>query len=215
MAPIRTRTARHRTARVHPKSTSEPTTTQHPAASAANSTSTNTKKSKRLDRHNVLLAKVQQSRVAKPKARRRPGKKLGTGLGELAGALPELDGDEDGDEEQNEEWEGFSDDGGKSDQGVAGIKRRKKTSPAQRQRKTKMKMNTLKSRPGAQKRKQQLEQREAERMGRNMAQLLASSFSAAQETAGGNEKDRWAALRGFIGGTMEQSALFKYSGGKG
>ena len=66
--------------------------------------------------------------------------------------------------------------------------------------KTTLTMRTLKSKRGAGKAKAKLEKRETERFGKNMAAMAASQKG---------QTDRWAALRGFIGQTMETSALFK------
>lgn len=61
----------------------------------------------------------------------------------------------------------------------------------------KMELKTLKSRPGAAKRKQVLEGREMERFGKNLANM-----------AEGGREDRWEALRGFIGRTLETKGEF-------
>jgi hypothetical protein len=89
----------------------------------------------------------------------------------------------------------------------------------------KVRHKSLKSRPGAMKRKEKLEKMERERFGKNMAQLTALQAQAQQGAAVGpvdqQMKDgdaktaaptatssRWAALRGFIGQTMEQKSEF-------
>jgi hypothetical protein len=73
----------------------------------------------------------------------------------------------------------------------------------------KIRHKSLKSRPGATKRREKLERMERERFGKNMAQLAAGSAQAggeeAQKIATAN---RWAALRGFISQTLEQKAEF-------
>lgn len=79
---------------------------------------------------------------------------------------------------------------------------------------------TLKHKPGAMKRRQDLEKRERDRFARNMAQMSAMDTSAGtgadaetdhstatQETHG--TSNRWAALRSFISQTMEQQPVFK------
>jgi hypothetical protein len=74
------------------------------------------------------------------------------------------------------------------------------------------------------KRKRVLEGREMERFGKNLAQLVgsvqrggdvkassAASSGVKQEGVAGGvaaQADRWAALRGFIGGSMEQNPAF-------
>lgn len=69
----------------------------------------------------------------------------------------------------------------------------------------KIKHKSMKSRPGATKRREKLEKLERERFGKNMAQLTAGSVGKqgeeAQKTA---TASRWAALRGFISQTLEQ-----------
>lgn len=82
---------------------------------------------------------------------------------------------------------------------------------------------TLKHKPGAMKRRQDLEKRERDRFARNMAQMSAMDTgagtgaaapsaemdhsTATQETNG--TSNRWAALRSFISQTMEQQPVFK------
>ncbi|KAL3417935.1 hypothetical protein PVAG01_10945 [Phlyctema vagabunda] len=88
----------------------------------------------------------------------------------------------------------------------------------------KMRMKGLRSRPGANKRKEKLERMERERFGKNMAQLSAGAPAPAQMPVVGSEtlasegsavpaasatSGRWAALRGFISQTLEQKEEFK------
>jgi len=89
-----------------------------------------------------------------------------------------------------------------------------------REEEGKIRQKSLKSRPGATKRREKLERMERERFGKNMAQLAVGAAAApqgntvaeaekgeeAQPSATGN---RWAALRGFISQTMEQKAEFR------
>jgi hypothetical protein len=87
----------------------------------------------------------------------------------------------------------------------------------------KIRQKSMKSRPGATKRREKLERLERERFGKNMAQLVAGST---QETTNpttsttqnesvpsqsSSTSSRWAALRGFITQTMEQKEEFKKS----
>lgn len=88
--------------------------------------------------------------------------------------------------------------------------------------KGKIRHSSLKSRPGAMKRKEKLERMERERFGKNMlAQLTAagkkdkvveSGDGGASESVEGSKTNatasRWAALRGFITQTMEQKEEF-------
>lgn len=73
----------------------------------------------------------------------------------------------------------------------------------------KIRHKSLKSRPGATKRREKLERMERERFGKNMAQLAGGNAHAdgeeAQKAATAN---RWAALRGFISQTLEQKPEF-------
>lgn len=83
----------------------------------------------------------------------------------------------------------------------------------------KIKHKSLKSRPGAGRKKERLVAMERERFGRNMA-LMAAGGTVASADAGsgmgkieedwgvgkGGSKERWAAIRGFISQTMERRA---------
>jgi hypothetical protein len=126
--------------------------------------------------------------VTKPK-RRRPSKKLATTLASLADALPELEDGEEG------------------------------------PRDGKIRHKSLKSRKGAMKKKEKVVKGEMERFGASMARLAetggtptsgTNSVQASNtRTSGGtNEQgaaatsNRWAALRGYISATMEQSPAF-------
>ena len=82
-----------------------------------------------------------------------------------------------------------------------------------------MVMTSLKHRPGAMKRKRAMEGREMERFGKNLAQLVGSGEAQAaggastantsgDGAAGASQADRWAALRQFIGGSMEKDKAF-------
>ncbi|KAK3990380.1 ribosome biogenesis protein SLX9-domain-containing protein [Cladorrhinum sp. PSN332] len=93
----------------------------------------------------------------------------------------------------------------------------------------KIRHKSLKSRPGALKRKEKVVRGEMERFGRNLAQLAAFAESLTQEegqqqvqqqqqqkpettaaaaAATAPTSSRWAALRGFITSTMEQNPAF-------
>ncbi|KAB5551180.1 ribosome biogenesis protein SLX9-domain-containing protein [Coniochaeta sp. 2T2.1] len=89
-----------------------------------------------------------------------------------------------------------------------------------------VKHKSLKSRPGALKKKERIVKGEMERFGRSLAQLAAvpaggNGGMEVEETAGEKKEDgeketqqpastanRWAALRGFISATMEQNPAF-------
>lgn len=151
------------------------------------------------------MSRIEKSQK-KPLKRRRPSKKLSTALDSLADALPELE------EADGDEWEGISDDDDdmKDEDSRLGELRKqvrlRKAKPAD----GKMKLKTLKSRPGAMKRKQRLEETEKERFGRNLASMSVPVPAAqSQQAEAGATSNRWAALRGFIGQTMETNAAFK------
>jgi hypothetical protein len=172
-----------------------------PATTATNSTTSSSinKAGKRALKHDTLISRIEKSQK-KPLKRRRPGKKLNTALDSLADALPELE------ENSDDDWEGIDeDDKTEGMDGALGelskMVRVRKAKPAD----GKMKLKTLKSRPGALKRKQKMEESEKERFGKNLASMSAPAQTAAD--AGGSS-DRWAALRGFIGQTLEQNPGF-------
>ena len=92
----------------------------------------------------------------------------------------------------------------------------------------KIKQKSMRSRPGATKRKEKLERMERERFGKNMAILVGLKGEGQVQGAGAggmavdgeNESEkpaqtknttssRWAALRGFISQTMEQKEEFR------
>ncbi|OBT70100.1 hypothetical protein VE03_00409 [Pseudogymnoascus sp. 23342-1-I1] len=78
----------------------------------------------------------------------------------------------------------------------------------------KIKHRSLKSRPGATKRREKLEKMERERFGKNMAQLSATTETAPalegqpHAAAAAATSNKWAALRGFISQTLEQKPEF-------
>lgn len=171
------------------------------------------KQDKRNLKHAALMHKVRDASINKfaGKKRRRPGKKIAAAesLAGLRNALPELE------DEDEDEWEGLSDDDADIESAVAKKARRRRADGE-----GKIKMRSLKHRPGAMKRKQALERSEQERFGRNLAQLVGtecgpgkvgrSEGQAAREDGGGDggQAGKWAALRAFIGGTMERDKAF-------
>lgn len=75
-----------------------------------------------------------------------------------------------------------------------------------------IKHKTLKTRPGAMKRKEKLEKMERDRFVKNMAQLAGVEAAAAKSTPDADQpsvSNRFAALRNFISQTMEQQPAFK------
>lgn len=157
------------------------------------------KKDKRITKHNSLMSRVRDAGISKTQTRkrRRPSKKLEAAkdMSGMANALLESEGDDD-------EWEGFS---GDDAEGVDEIRKRK------RRRKVsgdgKMVMRSLKHRPGAMKRKRKMEGAEMERFRRNLAQM-AGGAEGVPVDGGDGTADKWAALRSFIGGTMERDRAF-------
>ncbi|KAK6443132.1 hypothetical protein LTR95_000649 [Oleoguttula sp. CCFEE 5521] len=177
------------------------------------------KKAKRTLKHADLLSRVHGGNVQKPKQkRRRPAKTLAGGpLSTLADALPDIPSDHDHDRWSGEdEWEGIS----ATEEGAvdipSGLRKRRRRVPGKKQLVGKMTMRSLKHRPGAAKRKREMEGREMERMRINMARLVGGESSIEEKRAGPGEvggggagqQERWEALRKFIGGSMEKSAGF-------
>ncbi|KAK4553350.1 hypothetical protein LTR86_009651 [Recurvomyces mirabilis] len=211
---------------------SAPSTTHPSAVTDINddfSSFKTTKKDKRGIRHETLLAKARASsrkggaagRVVK---RRRAGRKLKVDMGGLGDALPEAGVDGGDGEGEVDEWVGLSDDEDEEMNGdvPAGLRKVRKKKPRRVDGGGagvgKMVMKSLRHRPGAMKRKGVMEERERERFGRNLAGMVGRV--APSSAAGGNgvgagkagegvqQAEKWAALRRFIGGTMERSAAF-------
>ncbi|KAK1819255.1 hypothetical protein LTR12_006325 [Friedmanniomyces endolithicus] len=178
--------------------------------------------------------------------RRRPRRTLeGGSLNLLGDALPAVDVGGAGagfSTEEEEGWEGLEDadeDGGTgaeqaSSSGMMVPKGLRKASresrkPAAGRVEKKIVMKSLRLRPGAQKRKRVMEDKERERFGRNLAEMVGSlplqpdrrsseakdpGKAEGKQSVGeaASEADRWAALRTFIGKTMERSEAFPAKG---
>lgn len=162
-------------------------------------------------KHSALLHKIQKSAPGTIKKRRRPNKKLVAGLEGLLGALPdvpEAQNPSGGHSVEEDEWQGLSDEDEVDTSALgqltsmARVRRRQPAVVAAAD--GKMQLKTLKSRPGAMKRKAKLESTEMDRFKKNMAQMQ----QGAATQSGSSTADRWAALRGFIGQTMQQSEHF-------
>ena len=179
-------------------------------AFSARSANTNLKHQRRDDRRKELLRKVQDGGITKASAgkkRRRPQKKLvaAEDMDGMRDALPSFSDDE------GDEWEGLSDE---DEEGAAATKRRRRKVGGES---GKIKMRSLKHRPGAMKRKRRMEGLEMERFGRNLAQLSANTKQSNESKKAGIEvdsggggaetKEKWAALRAFIGSTMEKKDM--------
>ncbi|KIW96680.1 uncharacterized protein Z519_02071 [Cladophialophora bantiana CBS 173.52] len=160
------------------------------AAPKAESLFASSKKDKRRIKHAELMNKITKSAAKKPR-RRRPNKKLATALDTLAAALPD-----DNELENN----GARVTGNQPQDQINIIKRK-----------------SMKSRPGAMKRREKLDNGERNRFAKNMAQLVTprslneAVLQTPKDTANGPGKtvsipstsERWAALRGFIFQTLE------------
>lgn len=77
----------------------------------------------------------------------------------------------------------------------------------------KLKMKTIKSKPGAQKRKEKVLREECVRFGKNLAIMNSAAVAVATEGKEGGvvqapAVSSWAALRGFIANTMERKEEF-------
>lgn len=174
------------------------------------------------------MNKVRDAGVRKSKPRR-PNNKLKADLEGLADALPEIegmagDGSESG---SGDEWEGVESEE-EGAMAVDGMRKRRRRVRKVGAGEGKMELKSLKHKPGAMKRKRALEARETERFGKNLAQLVGSVKKGSEmktassgdqegkagqsdgEAQGGSsaQADRWAALRGFIGGSMQQNPAF-------
>ncbi|EXJ96275.1 hypothetical protein A1O1_01401 [Capronia coronata CBS 617.96] len=169
-------------------------TSSSPATATADTDSLfpSSKKDKRRIKHALLLDRVTKSSAKKPK-RRRPNKKLVTTLGALADALPSADNDGDS-------VPGTNGPAGSRPQDQINIIKRK----------------SMKSRPGALKRREKLDKGERDRFAKNMAQLAASKPAASSGQAASEQKstvpsasERLAALRGFISQTLETRPVLK------
>ncbi|RMD42185.1 hypothetical protein DV735_g2928, partial [Chaetothyriales sp. CBS 134920] len=136
------------------------------------------KRDKRRIKHAQLLSKITKSQHSKKPRRGRASKKLVATLDALANALPDDGGDGAGIDKEQEHV----------DTEAQAIIRRK----------------SLKSRPGALKRRQKVDQEEMARFSRNMAQLAASAGPVADAKTAAAPTQKWAALRSFISQTLEK-----------
>ncbi|ETI29048.1 hypothetical protein G647_01501 [Cladophialophora carrionii CBS 160.54] len=170
------------------------------AAATSGSLFPSSKKDKRRIKHAQLIHKVTKSSERKPK-RRRPNKKLVTTLDALADALPHSE------ETGDDLTETKIVTAGKRPQDQVNIIKRK----------------SIKSRPGAMKRRENVDRGERDRFAKNMAQLASASSDAAagkgdmeddgsvssKPAAIPSTSERWAALRGFISQTLETKPELK------
>lgn len=145
-----------------------------PSSKSSESLFATSKKDKRRIKHAQLISKVTKPGTTKQR-RRRPNKKLVTTLDSLADALPD-------DLEESDPTDATAAGNTAADQ--VNVIRRK----------------SLKSKPGAMKRRQKLDNDERDRFAKNMAQMnVASGTGSAVSSA-----DKFKALRGFIAQTLEK-----------
>ncbi|KIW72326.1 hypothetical protein, variant [Phialophora macrospora] len=159
------------------------------------------KKDKRRIKHAQLIHKVTKSNERKTR-RRRPSKKLVTTLDALADALPHKE------EAGNDVSRTKGATAGERPQDQVNIIKRK----------------SIKSRPGAMKRRENLDKGERDRFAKNMAQLVTATSTPAsvgkpdtKENGDASSRaaavpptsERWAALRGFISQTLETKPELK------
>jgi len=185
------------------------------------------KQDKRSLRHQALMAKIREENEGRRKGKvlkrkRRPGKKLGVELGGDGGlgeALPDVSIDVDEGDDAGE-WEGIEEEVGMEE--LAGLRKARRRRRVGDGKEGKMVMKSLKTRPGSLLRKRKVEGRERERFERNLASMVVGmqSKQGGGEMGEGKEleqRERWEALRQFIGGTMERSGAFAggVGGGKG
>ncbi|KAF8451541.1 ribosome biogenesis protein SLX9-domain-containing protein [Terfezia claveryi] len=171
-----------------------------------------TKKSKRTTRHAALLARIATSfaitksskKNFKRKESRASRQNLITGLSSLADALPDADN-----EGEWEDWEHDVFDQSSKD-AMRSLQQKKK---AEGEGKMKMKMKTIRSKPGAQKRKEKVLREECVRFGKNLAIMNSAAVATEGKEPGTVQVpvpavSSWAALRGFIANTMERKEEF-------
>lgn len=164
----------------------------------------------------MLLRRIREGGVQKSKTRR-PSRKLRAAedVDDLRNALPDISADHKN-EDDEDEWEGLSE----IDDEEAAIQSRQNRSVTGRRKRrratassgnARMVMTSLQHRPGAMKRKRKMEQSEMDRFSKNLAQLSGGDvISKGQAAPSGiiSAGDKWAALRRFIGGTMEKDKAF-------
>lgn len=144
-------------------------------------------------RRSAFVSRIEKS-VAPTRKRRRPNNKLKAEMSGLLDVLPDVD---------NLHDEESSATTSKPHAPVDS------TSPNTLH--SQMRLTSVKSRPGAQKKKVKLDNIERERFAQNLAQLnQPSSVTDNQRTPDTTTQsnNKWSALRAFISQTMEQSSAF-------
>ncbi|KAK8162559.1 ribosome biogenesis protein SLX9-domain-containing protein [Phyllosticta citrichinensis] len=214
MAPVTKRKSLRSKAAAASKPTTSSTTTPAPETTETPFPSfASSKRDKRSIKHSLLLSKITKSAPgsAAGKKRRRPNKKLVTTLDALADALP------DGSDAAAVAQDSAGAEGGDGGAAAAHV------DVPGAQARIIVKNRSLKSRPGALKRKAAIEARERQRFEQNLAEMAKGvpaqqrqqqqqqqqpqdvGMAEAPPTAeASSTADRWKALRAFIGGTMER-----------
>ncbi|KAK7540886.1 ribosome biogenesis protein SLX9-domain-containing protein [Phyllosticta citribraziliensis] len=215
MAPV----TKRKSLRSKASAASKPTTTASTTTTPTSVTETpfpsfaSSKRDKRTIKHSLLLSKITKSAPgssAAGKKRRRPNKKLVTTLDALADALPDSS-DAAAATTIQSPAAGDGDEGG---HGAAAV------DVPGAQARILVKDRSLKSRPGALKRKAAIEARERQRFEQNLAEMAKGVPAQQQQqqqqqqdvgmaeappaAEAASTADRWKALRAFIGGTMER-----------
>ncbi|KAL8415110.1 hypothetical protein RB594_006083 [Gaeumannomyces avenae] len=193
-APKKRTTLRAKLAKVQTSSSTSAARAPPPAISSSGPLFPDTKRDRRLVKKSTFLGQIRSKSGASGGVtkRRRPSKKLVADLDSLAAALPELDDDDDDD---------------------AGPQQRQQQQPG------KVRIKSIRHRPGALKRKEKLVRAETQNIGRSLAFLSGLDGKAADGAGAGGggvvapaasapTANRWAALRAHISGTMEQNPAF-------
>ncbi|KAK0751763.1 ribosome biogenesis protein SLX9-domain-containing protein [Schizothecium vesticola] len=171
--------------------------TFRPSAVIADTGFLNTKRDKRLIKSSSFASRIAKTSSTTKKKRSRPSKSLVASLDSLGDALDSITAD-------------------LAASGHAPMDREQAAQGRVRHR-------SLRSRPGALKRKERVVKAEMERFGRSLANMSAAGEQQQQSTAQGEQGEtqtqgapaapsstssRWAALRGQISQTMEQNPAF-------
>ncbi|EJT72326.1 hypothetical protein GGTG_09192 [Gaeumannomyces tritici R3-111a-1] len=190
-APKKRTTMRAKLAKAQTPSSSTSAARAPPKSSSSGALFPDTKRDRRLVKKSTFLGQIRSKSGASGGVtkRRRPSKKLVADLDSLAAALPELDDD------------------------AAGPQQRQQQQPG------KVRIKSIRHRPGALKRKEKLVRAETQNIGRSLAFLSGLDGKAADGAGAGGggvaapaasapTANRWAALRAHISGTMEQNPAF-------
>lgn len=157
-----------------------------------------TKKDKRHIKHSTLISRVKKSSSSSSEAqknkRRRQKKRLAVNLESLADTLPDV-----------VDTATIIDEAGRKGRDAA-LREQANVDIIHHK--------SMKSRPGALKRREKIDKGERERFARNLAEMSGKKTGETGENGAKQENsqqghDRWVALRGFIAQTMEQRPELK------